>query len=111
MEKYVIAITRMHSSRLRTSRPLPYRWGGVLPDRGHPRQIPPPGQGDTPLNRDPWKEIPSPMTTLYNGEYVHIAQTLTWIPTPYFCVGQGSDSECVPESESGKVHGVNESLV
>ena len=29
------------------------------------------------------------------------AQTRIWIPTPYFCVGQESESESVPVSESG----------
>ena len=33
----------------------------------------------------------------------HIAQTWTQIPSPYFCVGQESESESVPESISGNV--------
>ena len=31
--------------------------------------------------------IRNPMATLYYAEHVHIAQTQTWIPTPYYCVG------------------------
>ena len=34
----------------------------------------------------------------------HIAQTLTWIPTPCFCVGLESGSESVPESVSDNVN-------
>ena len=34
----------------------------------------------------------------------HIAWTGTWIPTPYFCVGQESESESIPESVSGSVN-------
>ena len=30
------------------------------------------------------------MATLYCTEHVHIAQTQSRIPTPYFCVGQES---------------------
>ena len=33
----------------------------------------------------------------------HIAQTRTQIPTLYFCIGQESESESVPVSESGNV--------
>ena len=44
------------------------------------------------------------MTTLYYVEHVHIAQTRTWIPTPYFCKGQESESDSVPESISGNVN-------
>ena len=36
------------------------------------------------------------MATLYYVENIHIAQTQTQIPTPYFCIGQGSESESVP---------------
>ena len=42
------------------------------------------------------------MVTLHYAEHVHIAQTRTWIPTPYFCVGQ--ESESVPECVSGNVN-------
>ena len=31
----------------------------------------------------------------------HIAQIVTWIPTPYFCVGQESENESIPEFVSG----------
>ena len=48
--------------------------------------------------------IKSLMATLYYAEHVHIAQTWTQIPTPYFCVGQVSESESVPESVSGNVN-------
>ena len=34
---------------------------------------------------------------------VHVARTLTRIPTPYFCIIQESESESVPVSESGNV--------
>ena len=44
-------ITRMHSSRMRTTRTLPY--GGGFPDRPpSPGQSPPPGQS-LPFNREP----------------------------------------------------------
>ena len=43
------------------------------------------------------------MATLYYVEHVHFAQTGTRIPTPYFCIGQVSESESVPESVSGNV--------
>ena len=44
------------------------------------------------------------MATLYYAEHVHIAQTLTWIPTPYFCVGQEYyNSMPISESISGNV--------
>ena len=33
----------------------------------------------------------------------HIAPSLTLIPTPYFCIGQESESESVPICESGNV--------
>ena len=42
------------------------------------------------------------MATLYYAEHVHITQTR--IPTPYFCMGQESESEFVPESISGIVN-------
>ena len=44
------------------------------------------------------------MATLYYAEYVLIAQTWTRIPTPYFCTGQESESESVPESVSDNVN-------
>ena len=44
------------------------------------------------------------MATLYYAEHVHIAQTWTWIPTPYFCIEQKAESESVPESISGNVY-------
>ena len=47
------------------------------------------------------KQILNSMATLYYAEHVHIAQTLTRIPTPYFCTGQ--ESESVPVSKSGNV--------
>ena len=45
-------------------------------------------------------QIPNLMATLYHAEHVHIARTQTWIPTPYFCIGQ----ESVPESVPGNVN-------
>ena len=36
----------------------------------------------------------------YYAEYVHITQTRTRIPTPYFCTGQESESESKAESIS-----------
>ena len=47
---------------------------------------------------------PNGCIVLYN---VHIAQTQTGVPTPYFCVVQESESESVPESDSSNI---NESL-
>ena len=44
------------------------------------------------------------MATLHYTEYVYIAQTHTQIPTPYFCMGQDSESESVPESVSGNIY-------
>ena len=44
------------------------------------------------------------MATLYYAEYVHIAQTRTQITFPYFCVGQESESESIPESASDNVN-------
>ena len=49
-------------------------------------------------------QIPNPMATLYYTEHVHIAQTWTWIPTPYFCIERECESESVPESISGNVN-------
>ena len=42
------------------------------------------------------------MTPLYYAEHVHITQTWTQIPTPYFSTGQESESES--ESVSGNVN-------
>ena len=44
------------------------------------------------------------MATLYYAEHVHIAQTQTRIPSPYFCTGQEFESESVSESVSGNVN-------
>ena len=44
------------------------------------------------------------MATLYCLEHVHIAQTQTQIPTPYVCLGQGSELDSVPESISANVN-------
>ena len=46
----------------------------------------------------------NPMAALYHAEYVHIAQTWTWIPIPYFCVEQESEYESIPEPVSGNVN-------
>ena len=40
-------------------------------------------------------QIPNLMATLYHAETVHIAWTQTRIPTPYFFLGQESESESV----------------
>ena len=42
------------------------------------------------------------MATLYYVEHVHITQTQ--IPTHYFCIGQESEYESVPESITGNVN-------
>ena len=44
------------------------------------------------------------MATLHYAEHVHIVQTRTGIPTPYFCVGQESKSESMSEPISGNVN-------
>ena len=44
------------------------------------------------------------MATLYYAEHTHTTETQTRIPTPYFCTGQESESESVPESISGNVN-------
>ena len=49
-------------------------------------------------------QILNPMATLFYVEYDHIAQIQTQIPTPYFCKGQESESEFVPEPVSGNVN-------
>ena len=41
-------------------------------------------------------QIPNPTATSYYAEHVHIAQTRTRIPTPYFCKGQERESESLP---------------
>ena len=46
-------------------------------------------------------QIPNPMATLYCPERVHVAQTRTRTPSDYFCKGEESESESVPESNSG----------
>ena len=48
--------------------------------------------------------IPNPMATLYQAEHVHFAQTWTQIAIPYFCTGQESESESVPESVYGNIN-------
>ena len=48
--------------------------------------------------------IPNLIATLYYPENVHITQTWTQIPTPYFCTGQESESESASESVSGNIH-------
>ena len=49
-------------------------------------------------------QIPNPMATLYYKEHVHIAQTQTQIPIPYFCREQESECESVPESIFGNIN-------
>ena len=50
-------------------------------------------------------QIPNIMATLNYAEHVHIvAQIQTQIPTAYFCIGQESESDSVPESVSGNVN-------
>ena len=44
------------------------------------------------------------MAVLHNTENVHIAQTRTRIPTPYFWKEQESEFESVPESVSCNVN-------
>ena len=44
------------------------------------------------------------MATLYYAKHVHIAETQTRIHFPYFCVGQESESESIPESVPGNVN-------
>ena len=50
----LLSLTRMHSSRMRTTRSLPYR-GGSPPDRDPLSTIP---GGDVPGQRPPWTESP-----------------------------------------------------
>ena len=48
--------------------------------------------------------IPNLMATLHYAERVHIAQTRTLIPTPYFCVRQESEFASVSETISDNVN-------
>ena len=48
--------------------------------------------------------IPNPVPALYYAEHVHIVETQIRIPVPYFCTGQESQSESVPDSVSGNVN-------
>ena len=48
--------------------------------------------------------IPNPVPALYYEEHVHIVQTQIRIPVPYFCTGQESQCESVPESVFGNVN-------
>ena len=43
-------------------------------------------------------QIQYPMAILYYAEYVHITQTQTRVPTPYFCMGQESESESISDN-------------
>ena len=47
--------------------------------------------------------IPNRMAALSYAEDVHIAQTRTRIPTPFFCIGQESESVPVSVTEYGSV--------
>ena len=48
-------------------------------------------------------QIPNLMATLHYAEHdVHIAENQTRIPTPYFCVGEESESK--PKSVCGNVN-------
>ena len=49
-------------------------------------------------------QIPNLMATLHYAEHVHIAENQTRIPTPYFCVGEESESESEPKSVCGNVN-------
>ena len=40
----------------------------------------------------------------YIAEHVQMAQTKTWIPTPYFCIGQESVAVSISESVCGNVN-------
>ena len=48
--------------------------------------------------------IPNLMGTLHCAEHVCIAQTWNRITTPYFCIGQESESISVSESVSGNIN-------
>ena len=79
IETLTVTLTNMGTETVRVKRPLI-----TLPasDRGLTRT---------------W--IPNLVATLYYAEHVHTAQTE--ISTPYFCIGQKSES--APVSESGNV--------
>ena len=51
------------------------------------------------------------MATLHYAKNVHIVQTLTQIPTPYFCIEQESESESISESVSSNVNEPLETLL
>ena len=59
-------------------------------------------QRRTPVQTRIW--IPNPLATLHCAEHVNIAQTQTQIPSPYFCLGQESESVSVSKSVSGSVN-------
>ena len=44
------------------------------------------------------------MAALYYAEHVNIAQAWSGIPTSYFCLGQETESESVPESVTDNVN-------
>ena len=48
--------------------------------------------------------IPNSMATLHCAKHVHIAQTRTRIPTPYFCTGRESESVSLSECVSSNVN-------
>ena len=62
------------------------------------------------LHRRTWIQVqtqirtPNSMATLYYAGHVHIAQTRTQIPTPYFRMEQESESESLSESVYGNVN-------
>ena len=120
----------MHSSRMRTVRCSDHLGRGVCPagvgclPRGESARPPPVltesetdvktlpcrnyiADGNNGINTLPaliqvWTRtrIPNQMATLYYAEHVHITQTWTQIPTPYFNIGQESKSESVPVCDS-----------
>ena len=48
--------------------------------------------------------IPNLVATLYCAEHVHIVQTQTRIPTPYFCMRQESEFKSITKSVSSNVN-------
>ena len=58
--------------------------------------------------RRTWVQIrirnPNPMPTLHCAKHVHIAQTRTWIPIPYFFTVQEFESVSIFESVPGNVN-------
>ena len=44
------------------------------------------------------------MAALHYAEHVHIAQTRTQVPTPYFCTEQESETESVSGNVNGPVN-------